>query len=131
MNEHCVVMSWWIIDVLMEVMKLTHHLKYADGSVGNRSFVGTIVTVCLSPTCLPSNHLMLIYNRHSIIYYFKIFLYLFFWLCCTAYGILVPQPGIRLVSWQWKGQVLTSGPPWNSYLVFFFLNKWLNQSHRS
>ena len=59
----------------MEAMKLNHHLNYADGSVGNRSFVGTIVTVCLSPTCLPSNHIMLIYNRHSIIYYFKIFLY--------------------------------------------------------
>ena len=43
----------------MEVMKLTHHLKCADGSVGNRSFVGTVVTVCLSPTCLPSDHLML------------------------------------------------------------------------
>ena len=54
----------------MEVMKPTHHLKYVDGSVGNRSFVGTIVTVCLYPTCLPSNHLMLIYSRYSIIYYF-------------------------------------------------------------
>lgn len=32
---------------------------------------GTLVTVCLSPTCLPSNQLMLIYNRHRII--FKIF----------------------------------------------------------
>ena len=84
----------------MEVMKLTHHLKYAYGSVENRSFVGTIVTVCLSPTCLPSNHLMLIHNRHSIIYYFKIFLYIFFWPCCTAYTILVPKPGIRPVSWQ-------------------------------
>ena len=78
MNKHCVVMYWCIIDILMEVMKLTHHLKYADGSVGNTSFVGTIVTVFPSPTCLPSNHLMLIYNRHSIIYYFKIFLYSFF-----------------------------------------------------
>ena len=29
----------------MEVMKLTHHLKCADGSVGNRAFVGTVVTV--------------------------------------------------------------------------------------
>ena len=97
MNEHCVVMSWWITDVLMEVMKLTHHLNCVDGSVGNRSFVGTIVTVCLSPTCLPSDHLMVVYNRHSIICYFKNFLFLFFWPCCTAYGILVPQPGIRPV----------------------------------
>ena len=52
----------------MEVLKLTHHLKYADGSVGNRSFVETVVRVSLSPTCLLSNHLMLIYNRHSSIY---------------------------------------------------------------
>ena len=55
----------------MEVLKLIHQLKYADGSVGNRSFVGTIVTVCLSATCLPLNHLMLIYNRHSIYYFLK------------------------------------------------------------
>ena len=32
---------------------------------------GTLVTVCLSLTCLPSNQLMLIYNRQRII--FKIF----------------------------------------------------------
>ena len=29
MNKHCVVVYWCIIDILMEVMKLTHHLKYA------------------------------------------------------------------------------------------------------
>ena len=51
----------------MEVLKLTHHLKYADGSVGDRSFVGTTVTVCISATCLPLNHLMLIYNRQSLV----------------------------------------------------------------
>ena len=73
----------------MEVIKLTYHLKYADGSVGNRSFIGTVVTVGLSPTCLPSHHLMLIYNRHSVICYF----YLFFWPCCTVYGILAPNEG--------------------------------------
>ena len=54
----------------MEVLKLTHHVKYADGSVGNRSFVETFVAVSLSPTGLLSNHLMLIYNRHSHTYYF-------------------------------------------------------------
>ena len=25
MNKHCVVMYWCIIDILMEVMKLSHH----------------------------------------------------------------------------------------------------------
>ena len=37
---------------------------------------GTLVTVCLSPPGLPSNQLMLIYNRQRII--FKIFFSYFF-----------------------------------------------------
>ena len=37
---------------------------------------GTLVTVCLSPPRLPSNQLMLIYNRQRII--FKIFFSYFF-----------------------------------------------------
>ena len=122
MNKHCVVVYWCIIDILMEVMKLTHHLKYADGSVGNRSFVGTIVTVFPSPTCLPSNHLMLIYNRHSIIYYFKIFLYLFLAMLHSLWDLNSPtrdQTSVLAV----KVPSPTSGPPWNFRLEFFFLNK--------
>ena len=61
----------------MEVMKLTYHLNCVDGSVGNRSFVGTIGTVCLSPTCLPSDHLMVVYNRVLFII-FKFSLLIFF-----------------------------------------------------
>ena len=94
-----------MIDVLMEVLKLTLHLTYAAGSAGNRSFTGTNVRVCLSPACLPSNCCTFIYNRHNVFYFLLLFLnfiYLFvylliyFWLRCEACGILVPQPGIEL-----------------------------------
>ena len=70
----------------MEVMKLTHHLKYADGSVGNRSFVGTIVTVCLSPTCLPCNISCLFMIDIVLFIIFKFFLTYFFGLAAQLIG---------------------------------------------
>ena len=41
---------------------------------------------------------------------FLIFIYLFL-LYCTAYGILVPQPGIKCEPLHWKHRILTSGLP--------------------
>ena len=35
----------------------------------------------------------------------------FFWLHCTACGILVSRPGIEPVPLNWKRRVLTTGPP--------------------
>ena len=62
---------------------------------------------------------------------FVTFVYLSFLLCHhTACRILVPWPGMEPQSMEWKGWVLTTGPPGNfpfciAYiLIFFFLNKW-------
>ena len=41
----------------------------------------------------------------------------FFWLCCMAYGILVPRSGIEPGQWQWKHRVRTTGPPGNSRVL--------------
>ena len=39
---------------------------------------------------------------------FKILLYLFFWPCHVAHGILVPQPGIKPGPRHWKHGILTT-----------------------
>ena len=49
-------------------------------------------------------------------------IFFFFWPCCVACGILVPQPGIAPVPLQWKHLVLTTGPPGNSPGDQMFLN---------
>ena len=41
----------------------------------------------------------------------------FFCVWCTACRIFVPQPGIKPGPWQWKCQVLTTGPLENSLCV--------------
>ena len=48
----------------------------------------------------------------------------FFWLHPTACGILVPQPGIKLMPPALEGRVLTTGPLGKSvsYLIFKFLS---------
>ena len=50
------------------------------------------------------------------------FILLFFWLCRTAYGILVPRPGIEPESLAVKARVLTTGPPGNS--LSFLILEW-------
>ena len=46
-----------------------------------------------------------------------------FWWCHVSLGTLVPQPGIEISSWQWKRQVLTTGPPLNSQELKFYFPK--------
>ena len=42
------------------------------------------------------------------------FWFFFFWPCITAFGILVPQPGIEPVPLHWKHGLVTIGPPGKS-----------------
>ena len=51
------------------------------------------------------------------------FYYYYFWWCHISLGALVPQPGIEIGSWQWKRQVLTTGPPGNSRELKFYFPK--------
>ena len=46
-------------------------------------------------------------------------IFFFWWLHSTASGILVPQPGIEPRPWQWKCQILTTGPLGNSPMYIF------------
>ena len=48
----------------------------------------------------------------------------FFWPCCIACGISVPQPGIESGPQQWKSRILTTGSPGNSWglSLLFSLN---------
>ena len=45
-------------------------------------------------------------------------LLLLFWLYHVTCGILVPDQGLKPWSWQWKCQVLTTGPP-GLFLIWF------------
>ena len=51
----------------------------------------------------------------------------FFWQCHVACGILVPQPEIKPGPWQWKHQVLTTGPPRSSFRM---VNIWLKKTSK-
>ena len=53
-----------------------------------------------------------IWEHNSVIFFF------FFWHWLMACGILVPWPGIEPRPWQWKCQVLTTGLPRNSLVIF-------------
>ena len=46
----------------------------------------------------------------------------FFWLCCAACGILVPNQGSNPCPLQWKRRVLTTGPPGKSQQVILLLD---------
>ena len=48
----------------------------------------------------------------------------FFWPCCMACGISVPQPGIQSGTQQWESRILTTGSPGNSWglSLLFSLN---------
>ena len=45
--------------------------------------------------------------------------FFFFWLCHEACRILIPWAEIEPRPWQWKHQVLTTGPPGNFQLYTF------------
>ena len=52
-------------------------------------------------------------------------LLLFFWPCCTACEILIPQPGIEPVTLQWKHGVLITGLPGKSLTNVFPRAFWM------
>ena len=52
-----------------------------------------------------------------------------FWSHCMAYGILLPQPGIKSMLPALETRVLTTGPPEKS-LGGLFKNSWLGSTLR-
>ena len=47
--------------------------------------------------------------------------FFFFWPHCAACGNILLYQEPNLSPWQWKPEILTTGPPGNSLLFFFFL----------
>ena len=43
-----------------------------------------------------------------------------FWSCQATFSILVPRRGIKPGTWNWKHQVLITGPPGNSLFIHLF-----------
>ena len=56
----------------------------------------------------PCNNMTLHFSGNSALLFF------FFWPCCVACGISVPQPGIEPGPWRWNPRLLTTRPPGNS-----------------
>ena len=54
-----------------------------------------------------------LHSKRDVIH-LRVVFFSFFWPYCAACRILVPWPGIEPGPWQWKPQVLTTGPPGNS-----------------
>ena len=75
--------------------------------------------------------ILLLLFRHYFCQFTTVFLlnssstFFFFWLCHTACGILVPQPGIKPPPLNWKHGVLTTGPPGKSQVFNFYINFFL------
>ena len=66
-----------------------------------------------------SSSLIYIVTQAPFLSFFSFLLFFFFWPHRMACGILVPQPGNEPWPWQWKHQVLTTGPPGNSHKLLF------------
>ena len=62
--------------------------------------------------------LILVFFQKAVVIYLKKFFF-FFWLICAAYGISVPQPGIKLSSLVLKAQSLTIGLAGKSWSYAF------------
>ena len=51
--------------------------------------------------------------------------FFFFWSCCLDCRVWVHHQGLNMGPWQWKCQVLTSGPPGNScHWTSSYAEKW-------
>ena len=56
-------------------------------------------------------------NLGPLLLHWYFFFFFFFRPGSTAYGILIPQPGIKSVPLKWKCKVLTTKPPENSLSI--------------
>ena len=58
--------------------------------------------------------------KYSFFFFsFYFFFFSLFWLFCAAWGILIPQPGIKPAPLQWKHSTLTTGRSEKSLLFLF------------
>ena len=117
---------WWEMPLLEAKVSGSPHLRTAFGSACDQSqpsadswsrrqlcFVWCylLVSVCVC-VCVCADDV--IFGTFYYTFCFPWYFFFFFWPCHMACGILVPQPGIKARSWQWKHLVLPTGPSGNS-----------------